>query len=90
MSAPGDTARDDRFREVFNQLERLIEGRYGLPVVITDVTDPFTGDLDGSQILVDYDLDAENALFILGHLFGHTVQFEPLPMTAAKQLGERL
>lgn len=65
----------ERFREAFNQVERLIEQRYGLPVVITDVTDPFTGDLDGATILVDYDLDAEDALFILVHLFGHTVQW---------------
>jgi hypothetical protein len=73
------TVGDDRFREVFNQLERIIEERYGLPVVITDVTDPFTGDLDGSQILVDYDLEAEEALFILVHLFGHTVQWNVSP-----------
>ena len=73
------TLSDERFREVFNRLERLIEDRYGLPVVITDVTDPFTGDLDGSQILVDYDLDAEEALFILVHLFGHTVQWNVSP-----------
>jgi hypothetical protein len=69
------TTTDERFREVFNRVERLIEERYGLPVVITDVTDPFTGDLDGSQILVDSDLEAEEALFILVHLFGHTVQW---------------
>ena len=65
----------ERFREVFNLLERHIEERYGLPVVITDVPDPFTGDLDGEKILVDYDLNAEDALFILVHLFGHTVQW---------------
>ena len=47
----------------------------GVGVVITDVTDPFTGDLDGEKILVDYDIDAEDALFILVHLFGHTVQW---------------
>jgi hypothetical protein len=75
----------DRFQEVFNRVERLIEDRYGLPVAITDVTDPFTGDLDGSQILVDYDLDAENALFILVHLFGHTVQWNVSP--ADRELG---
>ena len=73
------TIGEDRFREVFNQLERAIEERYGLPVVITDVTDPYTGDLDGAQILVDYDLDAEEALFILVHLFGHTVQWNVSP-----------
>lgn len=73
------TSRDGRFRDVFNQVERLIERRYGLPVVLTDVPDPFTGDLDGSTILVDYDLDAEEALFILVHLFGHTVQWNASP-----------
>ena len=66
---------DDRFREAFNDVEAFIERRYGLPVVITDVPDPFTGDLDGATILVDYDLEPEDALFILVHLFGHTVQW---------------
>jgi len=66
---------DDRFREVFNVVEAYIERRFGLPVVITDVPEPFTGDLDGSTILVDHDLHPEEALFILVHLFGHTVQW---------------
>ena len=66
---------DERFRDAFNRVERYIEDRYRLPVVITDVPDPFTGDLDGATILVDHDLDAEEALFILVHLFGHTVQW---------------
>ena len=74
---------DERFREDFNLLERLIEERYGLPVVITDVPDPFTGDLDGEKILVDYDLDAEEAVFILVHLFGHTVQWNVSPADRA-------
>src|SRR5262245_49878890 len=79
---------EDRFREVFNILERHIERRYGLPVVITDVPDPFTGDLDGEKILVDYDLDAEEALFILVHLFGHTVQWNVSPADRALGLLE--
>jgi hypothetical protein len=70
---------DDRYREVFNVVEALIERRYGLPVTITDVPHPFTGDLDGATIAVDYDLDAEEALFILVHLFGHTVQWNVSP-----------
>jgi hypothetical protein len=82
------TTTDDRFRDVFDRVERLIEERYGLPVVITDVTDPFTGDLDGTQILVDYDLDAEEALFILVHLFGHTVQWNVSPSDRALGLLE--
>jgi hypothetical protein len=82
------TATDGRFRDVFNFVERLIEQRYGLPVVITDVPDPFTGDLDGEKILVDYDLDAEEALFILVHLFGHTVQWNVSPEDRALGLVE--
>lgn len=66
---------DARCRAVFNLIERRIEDRYGIPVVISDVAEPFTGDLDGAEIQIDHDLDAEEALFILVHLFGHTVQW---------------
>jgi hypothetical protein len=66
---------EDRMREVFNVLEKHIEDRYGVPVVISDVTDPFTGDLDGAEIRVDHDQSVEDALFIIAHLFGHTVQW---------------
>jgi len=64
-----------RLRQVFNRIEPMIEQRWGIPVTISDVPNPFTGDLDGEQILVDHDLDIEDALFILIHLFGHTVQW---------------
>lgn len=66
---------EERFREAFNAIEEYIERRYAIPVVIRDVTDPFTGDLDGERIEVDYDQSAEDALFIIAHLFGHTVQW---------------
>jgi hypothetical protein len=66
---------EERFREVFDMVELHLERRYELPVVITDVPNPFTGDLDGAEIRVDYDLNAEESLFILIHLFGHTVQW---------------
>lgn len=66
---------DERFRKVFDQLERRIEDRWEIPVRIRDVPNPFTGDLDGAEIHVDHDLEAEDALFILVHLFGHTVQW---------------
>jgi hypothetical protein len=65
----------DRLRVVFNQIEELIERRWSIPVTITDVPHPFTGDLDGEGILVDHDLEIEDAVFILIHLFGHTVQW---------------
>jgi hypothetical protein len=66
---------DQRLREVFNTLERYIEERYGIAVIIKDVPEPFTGDLDGCEIHVDYANDVETAVFIIAHLFGHTVQW---------------
>ncbi len=75
-------------REVFNQLERHIEDRYGIPVRIKDVPDPFTGDLDGAEIHVDYDEEIESALFIIAHLFGHTVQWNT--SEAAREIGYKL
>jgi hypothetical protein len=65
----------DFFFDAFNRLERHIEQRYGIPVLLTDVPHPFTGDLDGEEIRIDFENDPEEALFILVHLFGHTVQW---------------
>ena len=64
-----------RMRAVFDRVERLIEERWEIPVRVNDVPNPFTGDLDGREIHVDHDLEIEDALFILIHLFGHTVQW---------------
>ncbi len=72
-------ASEARFREVFDRVEAFIERRWEIPVVIRDVTDPFTGDLDGAHIEVDYDQSCEDALFIIAHLFGHTVQWNTDP-----------
>lgn len=66
---------DERLFDVFNTLERHIEDRYGVKVVINDVTDPFTGDLNGAEIHLEYDQELEGASFSLIHLFGHTVQW---------------
>ena len=65
----------DYLRKVFDKVERMIEDRWSIPVHIQDVPNPFTGDLDGAQIMVDYDLEIHEAVFILVHLFGHTVQW---------------
>jgi hypothetical protein len=66
---------DDRLRQVFHIVERRVEDRWGIPVLISDVPHPFTGDLDGAEIKVDFQLSIEDAVFILVHLFGHTVQW---------------
>ena len=63
------------FRSVYNRVVPIVEKKYGVEVVISDVVDPNTGDFDGQQILIDYDQDLEVALFVLVHLFGHTVQW---------------
>lgn len=81
VSYPGEA----RFREVFNTIEEYIERRYSVQVVISDVTDPFTGDLDGESIAVDYDQSSEDALFIIAHLLGHTVQWNTSPR--AREIG---
>ncbi len=79
---------DDRLRKAFNQLEPFIEDRYGVPIHISDVPDPYTGDLDGEKIQVDYAEDIESALFIIVHLFGHTVQWNT--SEASREIGYRL
>jgi hypothetical protein len=63
------------FKTAFDLVERRVEDRYGIPVSISDVLDPNTGDFDGARIQIDWDQDLESALFVLVHLFGHTVQW---------------
>ncbi len=63
------------FKDAYDTVEREIEDRYEIPVAISDVLDPNTGDFDGMKIDVDHDQDLESALFVLVHLFGHTVQW---------------
>lgn len=76
MTSPAPGAPyDEHLRRVFNHVERFLERRYGLPVILTDVPDPYTGDLDGEKVMVDWAVHPEEALFILVHLFGHTVQW---------------
>ena len=63
------------FKVAYDAVKRLIESRYGIEVAVEDVLDPNTGDFDGARILIDYMNDAETSLFVLIHLFGHTVQW---------------
>ena len=65
----------ERFKQAYDLVVRRIEDRYHIPVIIADVLDPNSGDFDGMRILVDYDQDLESALFVVAHLFGHTVQW---------------
>jgi len=84
MSVP----HDDVLHAAFNVLEKHVETKYGIPIRIRDVPNPFTGDLDGAEIHVDYAEDIESALFIIAHLFGHTVQWNT--DEAAREIGYKL
>jgi hypothetical protein len=63
------------FRAVFHAVVEQVEQAYHLNVNIGPVTGSYTGQFDGKEIWVDLDKDPEEALFILVHLFGHTIQW---------------
>ena len=74
MNSVATTAAVD-FRAVFQALVEQIEQGYSLKVTIGPVTGSYTGQFDGKELWVDLDKDPEEAVFILVHLFGHTVQW---------------
>jgi len=74
------------FAEAGVRVETHIVRRYGIPVVTAAVGGNFVGDLDGAQIRIDPAAGAEQRLFLLAHLFGHTVQWNTDPR--AFQLGQ--
>jgi hypothetical protein len=63
------------FDAACDALTRHVAGHYGVVVDVADVPAPFKGDLDGSRIVVGRGNDAEERLFLVAHLFGHTVQW---------------
>ncbi len=69
-----DVALKDDFRRARARVEH-----YGVQVYIGDVVDPNTGTFDGMEIGIDYANDLEMSLFVLVHLFGHTVQWNTVP-----------
>ncbi|HLJ89640.1 MAG TPA: hypothetical protein VKZ53_22715 [Candidatus Angelobacter sp.] len=52
-----------------------IEQVYQVAVVTREFTHGFLGDLNGAEIHIDRRLTDEQNLFLLAHLFGHTVQW---------------
>ena len=67
------------FDEYSARTQKHLESFYGIRVVTRDIPDPLTGDLDGEEIDIDYAVTPEQRLFLLGHLFGHTVQWNVDP-----------
>jgi hypothetical protein len=65
-------------KETFRRARAQVES-YGVRVYIGDVQDPNTGIFDGAEIGIDYANDLEMSLFVLVHLFGHTVQWNTVP-----------
>jgi hypothetical protein len=74
------------FADYSARVEEHIEKAYGVRVVTRDVPAPLTGDLNGAEIHVDYAVTPEERLFLLAHLFGHTVQWNVI--AGAFELGQ--
>ena len=75
------------FGEYSARVQHHLETVYGIRVVTRDIPDPLTGDLDGAEIDIDYAVTDEQRLFLLAHLFGHTVQWNVDP--ALFEIGRR-
>jgi hypothetical protein len=75
------------FADYSAKVQQRLEQVYGIHVVTRDIPDPLTGDLDGLDIHIDYAVTPELRLFLLGHLFGHTVQWNVDP--GAFEIGRR-
>jgi hypothetical protein len=73
------------YRACCDKLETHLQEVYGIPVVVRDIPPPFTGDLDGSEIDVDFETSPADRLFLILHLFGHTVQWNVNPR--AREIG---
>jgi len=69
------------------RIQKHLASVYKIRVVTRDIPAPFTGDLDGAEIHIDHNVVPEQRLFLLGHLFGHTVQWNVDP--AAFELGQQ-
>jgi hypothetical protein len=62
---------DEYCAKVQNHIERV----YQVNVITRGIPTPLVGDLDGLEIHIDPDVKPEQRLFLLAHLFGHTVQW---------------
>lgn len=63
------------FADYCARVQEHLEGPYNIKIVTRDIPDPLTGDLDGMEIHIDHAVTPELRLFLLAHLFGHTVQW---------------
>jgi hypothetical protein len=64
-----------QFRDAYGDVIKHLRARYGISVEVARIEPPLKGDLDGSRILVGDHNTEEERLFLVVHLFGHTVQW---------------
>jgi hypothetical protein len=67
------------FAEYCARIQEHLKQAYHINVVTRHIPDPLTGDLDGWEIHIDPAVSFEKRLFLLAHLFGHTVQWNVNP-----------
>lgn len=65
-------------------VEHYVTSVYGVRLVDCEMPPPFLSDLDGEQIQIDPAVGPCGRLFLIAHLFGHTVQWNLDPSWAAK------
>ena len=75
MSLPNAEPTAARLNAVFDFVVTAAIARFGLVVQVCDVPAPFTGDLDGATVWIDYELPPAERLFVLLHLVGHSIQW---------------
>jgi hypothetical protein len=73
------------FRAAHDAVARHVTDRYRITVEVVELAAPFKGDLDGERIVIGARTDPEERLFLVAHLFGHTVQWNV--SAAARRLG---
>jgi len=71
------------FAEYGERVQEHLERTYQVKVVTRDIPYPLIGDLDGEKIHIDPGASKEQRLFLLAHLFGHTVQWNVNPGAVA-------
>lgn len=52
-----------------------VQTRYGVSIEVANIAPPLKGDLDGLRIVVGEHNTDDERLFLVAHLFGHTVQW---------------
>jgi hypothetical protein len=71
--------RESDFAEYCTTVLECLVHRYHVRVVTRDLPEDFSADLNGAEIHIDQRVTPEQRVFLLAHLFGHTVQWNVTP-----------